>query len=167
MLLQKSIENIFAQLCDPLDQLTPEQYTQHNTTLSGATIGQHVRHIIELFLCLENGYKSGKINYDNRERNPVIEADKEFAKKLLTQIQQNLDKKNKSLLLEQAGDATELIDCITIETNYHREIAYNLEHTIHHMALIRVGLIEIANIQLPESFGLAPSTIKYRKECAQ
>ena len=56
---------------------------------------------------------------------------------------------------------------INIATNYHREIAYNLEHTIHHMALIRVGLTEVAKIELPENFGVASSTVKFRNQCAQ
>jgi hypothetical protein len=33
--------------------------------------------------------------------------------------------------------------------------------------LIRVGITEIANIELPDDFGVASSTIKYRKQCAQ
>jgi hypothetical protein len=33
--------------------------------------------------------------------------------------------------------------------------------------LIRVGINEIAEITLPDEFGVATSTIKYRKECAQ
>jgi hypothetical protein len=56
---------------------------------------------------------------------------------------------------------------IIISTNYFREVAYNIEHTIHHMALIRVGINETTNILLPENFGVASSTIKYRKQCAQ
>ena len=52
-------------------------------------------------------------------------------------------------------------------TNYYREIAYNLEHTIHHMALIRVGLRELGDIAVDDSYGVASSTLKYRKQCAQ
>jgi hypothetical protein len=52
-------------------------------------------------------------------------------------------------------------------TNYYREIVYNLEHTIHHMALIRVGLKELASIELPENYGVASATVKHKKSCAQ
>jgi hypothetical protein len=56
---------------------------------------------------------------------------------------------------------------VAIPSNYYREIAYNLEHTIHHMALIRVGINEVSMIELPQDFGVAYSTIKYRQQCAQ
>jgi hypothetical protein len=54
-----------------------------------------------------------------------------------------------------------------VSTNYYREVIYNLEHTIHHMALIRVGINELGNIDLPKDFGVAPSTIKYKQLCVQ
>ena len=52
-------------------------------------------------------------------------------------------------------------------TSFTRELFYCDEHTIHHLALIRVGINEIGGYQLNESFGVAPSTIKYRQSCAQ
>jgi len=54
-----------------------------------------------------------------------------------------------------------------VETNYYRELIYNLEHTIHHMALIKVGINEVSCIAVPEGFGIATSTIKFRRSCAQ
>ena len=55
MQLQQSVKNVFLQLSESLHQLTDEQYVQPSKTLFNATIGQHVRHIIELFICLEKG----------------------------------------------------------------------------------------------------------------
>jgi hypothetical protein len=85
---------------------------------------------------------------------------------LLDKIHECLARDNKELVLEAAYDdnSTEII---SITTNYYREIAYNLEHTIHHMALIRVGITEVSSIQLPDDFGVATSTVKFRKQCAQ
>jgi hypothetical protein len=67
----------------------------------------------------------------------------------------------------EAEDYEDGSAAVVIPTNYFREIAYNLEHTVHHMALIRVGVNEVSTVQLPQEFGVAYSTIKYRKECAQ
>jgi hypothetical protein len=166
MQLQQAVNTIFVQLAGSLSQLSPPQYSQSCQTLFNNTIGQHVRHIIELFQCLENGYESGTVNYEKRKRDTLIETDKELAGRLLLEIHQGLGKANKTLTLEASYDEHNS-EPIAIETNYYREIAYNLEHTIHHMALIRVGITEISNIQLPDDFGVASSTIKYRKQCAQ
>ena len=134
--------------------------------LSNATIGQHVRHIVELFLCLEQGYTSGVVNYEKRKRDYKIETDREFAIRLLKDIYHRLERPNVDLVME-AEDYEEVPGVVAIPSNYYREIAYNLEHTIHHMALIRVGINEVSSIELPEEFGVAYSTIKYRQQCAQ
>jgi hypothetical protein len=166
MQLQQAVNNIFVQLADSLNQLSQEEYSQPCKTLFNNTIGQHVRHIIELFQCLEKGYESGVVNYEKRKRDTAIEEDKELASRLLLEIHGGLSKENKALTLEASYD-DHTTEPILFDTNYNREIAYNLEHTIHHMALIRVGINEISSIELPEDFGVASSTVKYRKQCAQ
>src|SRR4030095_298800 len=166
MQLRQAVKNVFVQLSESLHQLTDEQYAQPSKTLFNATIGQHVRHIIELFLCLEKGYESGLVNYEKRKRDLVIETDKDFANRLLQKIHTNLEKPDKKLRLEASYDE-HYAATIGVTTNYYREIIYNLEHTVHHMALIRVGVNEVSTITLPQDFGVASSTIKYRKACAQ
>jgi hypothetical protein len=166
MQLQQAVNNVFVQLSATLDQLTQEQYVQPCQSLLNATVGQHLRHIIELFQCLENGYDEGLVNYEKRKRDIVIETDRELATALLREIHRGLDRPNKALNLEACYEENSA-NPIVIATNFYREIAYNLEHTIHHMALIRVGINEVADISLPAEFGVASSTIKFRKECAQ
>lgn len=166
MQLQQAVNNVFTQLGSSLDQLSDEQYIQPCSTLFNNTVGQHVRHIIELFQCLEQGYEGSLINYEKRKRDTDIENNKQFAASLLKQIHEGLNKPDKQLVLEACYDDTS-VESIKIETNYYREIAYNLEHTIHHMALIRVGINEVASIKLPDEFGVASSTVKFRKQCAQ
>jgi hypothetical protein len=48
-----------------------------------------------------------------------------------------------------------------------RKILYNLEHTIHHMAMIRVGITELIQAELPDHHVVASSTVKNRRSCAQ
>lgn len=166
MKLSQPIRNVFVQLSETLRQLSDAEYVKPSSILFNATIGQHIRHIIELFTCLEKGYEEGIVNYEKRKRDYRIESDRKFATELLAEVYQQIDKPNKEMVLEAEdyGDSTEIV---SIPTNYYREIAYNLEHTIHHMALIRVGVNEISSIRLPVEFGVAYSTIKYRKQCAQ
>lgn len=166
MVLKQPIEDVFIQLSDALYQLTDDEYTQPSKILFNATIGQHVRHIIELFQCLEKGYEEGVVNYEKRKRDYQIETDKSFAALLLRRVYRNLEKPDKRITLE-AEDYNETAETVTIPSNYYREIAYNLEHTIHHMALIRVGINEVSSIILAGEFGVAYSTIKFRQLCAQ
>jgi hypothetical protein len=166
MQLQQAVNNVFVQLSETIRLLTPEQYAKPCVNLVNNTIGQHVRHIIELFQCLEKGYPESSINYEKRKRDREIETNKELALQLLQEIHGNLARPDKELTLQASYD-DHSSEPISIKTNYYREIAYNLEHTIHHMALIRVGITEVASITLPEDFGVASSTVKHRKQCAQ
>ncbi|WP_375323709.1 DinB family protein [Flagellimonas sp. GZD32] len=138
-------------------------YSQKCSVLSNATIGQHTRHVIELYLCLLQGYPSANVSYDRRERDLRIEQDLTFAMEKLSLIQSQLQQPNKHLKItyELAGETT------CLDSNYYREVMYNLEHTIHHHALIKVGIEQITGQELPISFGVAPSTMQYRKTCAQ
>ena len=166
MQLQQTVKNVFVQLSESLTQLSDDQYVQPSKILFNATVGQHVRHIIELFICLEKGYETGLVNYEKRKRDLLIETSRHFASELLQKVYGALEKPNKKLLLESNYDEHTEED-ITVTTNYYREIIYNLEHTVHHMALIRVGINEVSAISVPDGFGVASSTIKYRNRCAQ
>lgn len=165
-MLKQPVQHVFIQLNHALDQLTDEEYVQPSKILFNATIGQHVRHIIELFQCLKNGYEEAVVNYEKRKRDCRIESDRNFAASLLRKIYRSMDKPNKFISLE-AEDYNDSVETVVIPSNYYREIAYNLEHTIHHMALIRVGVNEVSSVVLPDEFGVAYSTIKFRQQCAQ
>jgi len=161
-MLLRAIHNVFVQLKSSLEQLEDSHFSAPCQTLSQATVGQHVRHIIELFQALENGYTAGVVDYENRKRDKNIETSRKLALSLLDDIYNKIDRPDKEMILENCYD--ELSDeKISIRTNYLREVAYNLEHTIHHMALIRIGIKELSSVHLPETFGVAPSTTKYNK----
>lgn len=67
MMLKQPLQHVFAQISETLSQLIDAEYIQPSKILSAATIGQHVRHIIELFQCLETGYEEGIINYEKEK----------------------------------------------------------------------------------------------------
>lgn len=162
-MLVASIEKTLNELADFLSQLSNIDYTNCCADLSNATIGEHTRHIIELFQCLENQYESGVVNYDSRKRDYSIQTCTETAKKAIQSVIDNLNKPNKNILLNQLIDG----EIIEIESNYNRELLYNLEHCIHHQALIKVAVLQNNSITIDQNFGVAPSTIEYRKQCAQ
>jgi hypothetical protein len=162
-MLIPSINNSLNELVDLLNQLSEEEYSESCFELSGASIGEHTRHIVEMFQCLNRNYDSGIVNYDKRERNVLIQTDANFAVQMILDIKNSIQKENKKLELQQMIDGT----AIRIQSNYHRELLYNLEHCIHHQALIKVAILKFENVTVDENFGVARSTIEYRKQCAQ
>ncbi len=138
-------------------------YAAPCNALSNATIGQHTRHIIELYQCLLTGYVSGEINYDDRKRDLVLENQVTAAIDAIKEIQFNLEQPDKRVKI----CCTDNDHTICIESNYYREVLYNLEHCIHHQALIKVALLSLKDVQVADSFGVAPSTLQYREQCAQ
>jgi hypothetical protein len=150
-------------LIDLLQDLPEGVYDSPSRFLSQATIGQHLRHIAEMYQSLISGYDSGTIEYDKRNRDHRIETDRAFAESTLTEIINNIDRADKPLTVICELEGRE----VKLESNYHREILYNMEHAIHHMALIKVAVIEMTDIILPKEFGVAPTTLQYRAQCVQ
>lgn len=162
-MLIPSIHKTLNELSDLLTQLTANDYCSPCHDLSNATIGEHTRHIIEMFQCLENQYQNGIVNYDYRQRDFRIQTNTAFAQECITMLMNQIEKPNKPLVLQQIVDG----ETVLIESNYHRELLYNLEHCIHHQALIKVAVLQSESITVDENFGVARSTIEYRKQCAQ
>jgi hypothetical protein len=79
----------------------------------------------------------------------------------------NLNYPDKSLrVLTDTGDGVEQA---CVQTSYFREILFNAEHATHHMALIRVALIDMNLEIVGHDFGVAASTLKFKgmQQCAQ
>lgn len=162
-MLIPSLHKALNELVSLLNQLSDDDFATPCKALSNSTIGEHTRHIIEMFQCLENQYENGVINYDRRNRDYRIQTNTSFALECIEAVKNQLERKNKNITLQQIVDCEELY----IESNYFRELLYNLEHCIHHQALIKVAVLQLAHLQIDEDFGVARSTIEYRKQCAQ
>lgn len=165
MSIQSSVKELLVQLQSTISRLTVEDYRLPNAHLSGSSIGQHVRHILDLFGCLQYGLESGFVNYENRKRDPAIESSINAAIESIDSIAHSLQYSNRDLVLESGpfGDAG---SNQLMMTNYFRELLYNLEHMVHHMALIRIGIESSTALKLPADFGVAASTLRYRKNGA-
>lgn len=163
----KEICNQLFQLCDKLEN---KEYAHCSSLLLGSSIGKHMRHIIEFYDILREGFEVGEINYDTRTRSSQIENETEFASLRLASILSWLEglKENKNLILCFSFNK-EKNDVKKVESNLMRELAYNMEHAIHHMALMRIALDQqLPHINIDSNFGLAYSTIRYNKDqCAR
>ncbi|HMR89360.1 MAG TPA: hypothetical protein PKD51_14460 [Saprospiraceae bacterium] len=151
-----------SQLKTIIGQLSKNQYAEKLELLNYSSIGQHVRHVLEFYLCLSNGIKDGNVDYDKRVRNFSIETDPSHA----------------ILILE---DLVSIFCCVEIEdtaltntieyngfivkadSSVSRELIYLIEHSIHHYAIIAIALRkEFEHIMIPRDFGVAYSTTKHK-----
>jgi uncharacterized damage-inducible protein DinB len=165
MNLNNACGNILTQLADLVNQLSKQEFTKPIDSLGQSTLGQHLRHTLEFFICLEKGFENGLINYDKRAHDKLIESDKFIALSMISKINEfvNSQSSDKALKLE-AGYDLDKEEFVTIETNFLRELVYNIEHAVHHMAIMKIGIREIApTITLPPDFGVAASTIRYKE----
>lgn len=153
-----------------LSVIDPVNYQSALDILSGSTIGQHTRHIIEFYNCLEQSLNSNEpvINYAKRKRDHQIESEPDHALSCVEVIIEKLKDLNadRPCLLNCAEHGQ---DELMVNSTIGRELIYNIEHTIHHLAIVKIALKTIMpGIALPEHFGVAPSTIRHRQEaCAQ
>ncbi|MEX1240343.1 MAG: hypothetical protein WEB30_11520 [Cyclobacteriaceae bacterium] len=143
--------------------LNDEQYTAPVDVLSGASIGKHVRHIIEFYACVFCAEPTGMVCYDERERNSKIETSRVFAMAVIENLIICLLRvKSDRPLKLKANFSMRGNDDVILETSLFRELAYNFEHAIHHEALIKVAFKEL-NIEgkILGHFGVSVSTIRY------
>lgn len=163
--MKESSKLLLEQLSDLLAELNEHSYSADLSVLNGNSIGKHVRHILDLFDCLILGSETGLIEYDNRRRAIEIEVSNEIAQEKIVSIIsmiQDLDL-NRLVTLKQ-NLANESLE---ITTQIQRELLYNIEHTIHHLAIIRIGIEQnFPEISLPKNFGIAYSTIQHCEQQA-
>ena len=145
-------------------KLDDRSYRLKLEILSGSSIGAHVRHILEFYLCLANGKDSIVIYYDDRKRDCRIETDRLFALEIIDEIKTFLNKivLDRTILLKSNLSILENKELL-LETSLFRELAYVFEHSVHHQALIKIGIKELDCAHtLGKTFGIAPSTIRHK-----
>ena len=156
----KILNEILTEQQNLLRKISAKMYTQNIPSLDGSTIGGHTRHIIEFLEILLNSYHTNHINYDDRQRNLDLEKNPEQAIQAISEILSGINLPNKNLIMHQTVGTISL----EIPTNFFRELLYNIEHCIHHQALIKVAFNEIKMSHLlNKNFGIAPSTVQYRE----
>ncbi len=159
MIYQQLVYQLSA-LSDVLEALTSEQFTAKIRHLRNASIGEHTRHIIEILHCLQNGYSTGQVDYINRVRDLELQSNrlKSIGALKLFLVSKKMPDKKLKLVTETNFES----EIEPVYTTYYREIVYQAEHVIHHLALIQVSLLELELNVAPPDFGLAYSTIKYK-----
>jgi uncharacterized damage-inducible protein DinB len=166
---QVAKENLL-QLKELLQNIDQPAYNATPKVLSGSSVGQHMRHVLEFYLLLVSGSFSGTISYDKRQRDKRIESDVDFALKTVEHLLAGIDTLDVDMDVKFDADYSVAGQGDKhLNSSVGRELAYCIEHSIHHQALIKAGLIALGLSNLTNNnFGVAYSTIRYRnKPCAQ
>lgn len=159
----KNIEKNLQELVCILEEVPEKLYTRKSIYLFQSTIGQHCRHIFEIYTSVLSGYESGEFTFDNRERSKILEENVNEMISALNNIVSQIPKDDREMFcIMNDGDNQNYL-----KTSYFRELLYCFEHGIHHQALIKVALKEFEWQNIPENFGVAPSTIKFRLSCVR
>ena len=161
MILEQNL-HFLRQGRDLLSTLDAELYAEHEPGRSA--IGAHLRHCVDYYRCFLRGLKSGKIDYDARERDPDLESDPRAALLALEDVAERLGTLETTdffRVLEVKVDTPEGATFTWSRSTTLRELQFLVGHTVHHYALIGF-LLRQKGIDPGGDFGVAPSTLKYR-----
>jgi uncharacterized damage-inducible protein DinB len=159
VMLFEANQNVLDELIQLIRQLDQSDYAEISPVLRSSSIGQHCRHIIELYQCLLESYVVGIVSYDKRRRDHLIETDKDFALEKIQEISNSINREDKDIILVHQIGEEELM----LKSSYLREVLYNLEHCIHHQALIKLACQDLNYVKLSDNFGVARSTLAFKK----
>ena len=142
-----------------VERLTADAYRATPSRTSGS-IGEHVRHCLDHVRALLSGQHQDDLSYDSRLRGTRVETHPHAAADEIVRLCVELDD-----LDERALERPIRLETLThrnvpparVATTVGREVAFVVQHTIHHYAIIAI-LLDDLGVAVPERFGYAPST---------
>ncbi|WP_027001120.1 hypothetical protein [Hugenholtzia roseola] len=164
-MIQQNV-SILAQLQTFLTQISPQDYSRPLPLLQAQPIGRQVRHCLEFYICfLESISKpNALLSYDKRKRDLRLETILEEAQAQVLFLQKQLQKQQIPLVeLILESDAPQ--GKMRLVSSTERELLYLLEHTVHHLAILRLSAqCYFPYIEFAGDFGVAYATQKNEAE---
>lgn len=168
MVLGAVRDNVAAlgQALELLASLDSERYARRQPACFNSSAGGHLRHVLDHYTSFLRGLATGLIDYEARPRDAQLEKDPAHATRRVEELRRELELAaprvgNRRLRVRsetaRADEAEPWGDSCAL-----RELEFLLSHTIHHFALIGV-ICELGGQGVPENFGVAPSTLRYRR----
>ncbi|MEC9400601.1 MAG: DinB family protein [Myxococcota bacterium] len=172
-LADRAIPQIVNDLADVLEQglelignICPNEYAAAPCGIQASSIGAHYRHHLEHVQILLVARPGQLIDYDNRERDPLIETDRDVAIERTEQLLGNLRLLSEDDLdrpLEMAHRTCVKDSPRIARSTLRRELLFLTSHAIHHYALMKL-VLELTGHRLDASFGVMPSTLAHLAE---
>ncbi len=140
-------------------------WSRKNKNFNNETIGRHIRHIIDFYLCFICHIDSNFIDYDTRKRSVKIESNISFARNKIEEIiyfLKNTDLVDKNIKVRMNSSVSNL----DLNSSIFRELMHIADHAIHHANLVQVIIKnEFPDLERNCNF-YSPSTID-SKRCVQ
>jgi len=164
--LNIAVKDVLQQGCIFLDRIDDETYGRPLEGEFAASLGTHYRHVLDHFLCLAEGIRTGQVNYDQRRRNAQLESSVTCARLVTEGLIDELGGLSGEILQHECAVTYSVgygeTEAEAVRSNLAREVMFCVGHAIHHYAILRL-LCTGVGMQLPYEFGVAPSTLKHLK----
>lgn len=164
--LQGCVESC-EQLRKLIGTMTDAQYTGKVAGQS-SPVGAHARHAVDHLNCLMNGVRSGTIDYDARERSQDLECSRAVMLARLTELEMDLLSlagQDPERMVFVHSTASEDGKAVTVRSSLQRELLFVASHTIHHLALMRMMLVQ-QGATIDDRVGVAYSTLAHEGRSA-
>ena len=162
--LARATEDVLQQGLALLFELNGESFAAVAPEPYSASIGQHYRHVLDHFLCLAEGIRTGQVNYDQRRRNPQLESSVTCARLVTEGLIDDFGNVSHEVLQRECAVTYSVgygeTEAGAVRSNLAREVMFCVGHAIHHYAILRLLCAGIG-VKLPYEFGVAPSTLKH------
>lgn len=127
-----------------------------------ASLGKHMRHITDHYEQLLGGLDKNRVDYDARDRNEIVESVRnemiKLVRSLISQLSSLADSSDCTLAVVLSVDENACTP--EVPSTLARELVFLQSHTTHHCAIIS-AMLKLQGLYVPDSFGIAPSTLKY------
>ncbi|EGU61450.1 hypothetical protein VINI7043_14635 [Vibrio nigripulchritudo ATCC 27043] len=148
-----------------LMQIGNEDYQKAAPPLVTSSMGEHCRHVLDIFHALSD-FENG-VDYNQRRRGHDVEKTRELAIVEFLSIKQWLSQLTPDEIKQTVTVKTEvaLSETLSAEVSaqLEREIAFAAAHATHHYALMKVLAIQLG-YQTDKELGFAPATSSYLRE---
>lgn len=168
LIIQGNIEAL-AQVSALLNKLSDAQYVETLSHCTESSIGQHTRHMLDIYLAVFQGLSEPDvlIDYDMRRRGSTIEINRSAGSEFIEQVMQQLRLLRDTPVWPCLSVSTEVLlssrKSVKAASNLERELVFAASHTVHHLALMGV-IAKLLGIAVNETIGVAPSTASFLRD---
>jgi len=158
-----ALDATLEELASVVAALSPGAYGARLFPNASGSIGEHVGHCLDHVSALVSADPSSCLSYDHRERGTAVETDPMQAVRCIQLLRIKVMVGRWSARLDEPICVISAVapgGMLSGMSTLGRELAFVLNHTIHHQAMIGL-LATLHGCDVPDGFGFAPSTPRH------